>query len=233
MMSTPPGWYPEPTSPTGQRYWNGEAWTTFTTPAAPTMAPPPLKPTPAAQLPSYTPVLEAPDGYGTLTASERDALPRNPLATTGMWMAIASGVLSFTLLLQLSALALSIVGLIRSRRICEATGVAVGRTKAIVGICLSAVSTLWFFVVVIPGFIAWFTPMMSPVPFDRAATEGSMLAWSDAQGLGFTDVSCPASPSMVEGNTFTCAAMGEDGLQYAINVEVQEAGYLTWQLDLG
>ncbi|MDU0344096.1 DUF2510 domain-containing protein [Microbacterium sp. KSW2-29] len=227
-MSTPPGWYPEASSPTGQRYWDGATWTTHTTPAAPVTAPPPL---PVTVSPSYdsVPLLEAPDGYTALTPNERKALPRNPLATTGMWLAIASGVISVTLLLQLGALVLSIIGLIRSRRIREVTGVAVGRTKAILGICISALATLWFFVVVVPAIATWF----APAPFDEAGTEQAILTWSNQQGLAFVNIDCPAAPSMNEGNTFTCVGGLEDGVQYAIEVNVKEAGYLTWQLARG
>ena len=217
-MSTPPGWYPEASSPTGQRYRDGAAWTTHTAPAAP-VTPPPPAPVAATPPRDYTPLLQAPDGYGTLTPSERQALPRNPLATTGMWLAIASGVISVTLLLQLGALVLSIIGLVRSRRI----------TKAIVGICISALATLWVFVVVAPAVGAWF----APVSFDEAGTEQAILAWSNQQGLAFVDVDCPAAPSMTEGNTFTCVGALEDGVQYAVEVNVKEAGYLTWQLARG
>jgi hypothetical protein len=204
------------------------AWTTHTTPAAPPVplpTPPQPPAAPAAEQRAYTPLLDAPDGHGTLTPGERANLPKNPLATTGMWLAIGSGLIPVTLLAQVGGLVLSILGLVRSRRIRETTGVAVGRTNAIVGICISAISVLWFFVVVVPALGALFTPA-----FDRAATEQAMLDWSGEEGFGFVDVECPSSPSMNEGNTFTCLGAVPDGAQYAITVTVQEAGYLTWQL---
>ena len=34
VMSTPANWYPDPTDPTLQRYWDGEAWTEHVAPAA-------------------------------------------------------------------------------------------------------------------------------------------------------------------------------------------------------
>ena len=34
-MSTPADWYPDPQDPSLQRYWDGNAWTEHTAPAAP------------------------------------------------------------------------------------------------------------------------------------------------------------------------------------------------------
>jgi hypothetical protein len=31
-LTVPPGWYPDPTGPSGQRYWAGQAWTAHTAP---------------------------------------------------------------------------------------------------------------------------------------------------------------------------------------------------------
>ncbi|MFJ6948619.1 DUF2510 domain-containing protein, partial [Streptomyces wuyuanensis] len=44
--TTPPGWYPDPGTPTHERWWDGRAWTGHTRPAggpqAPATAPMPL-----------------------------------------------------------------------------------------------------------------------------------------------------------------------------------------------
>ena len=45
-MTTPAGWYPDPTQPGTQRFWDGEQWTEQRAPA-----PAPAAPTPAAQVP--------------------------------------------------------------------------------------------------------------------------------------------------------------------------------------
>jgi hypothetical protein len=45
--TTPAGWYPDPTAPGTERYWDGTAWTDHSRPVAVTpSAPPPLPPTP-------------------------------------------------------------------------------------------------------------------------------------------------------------------------------------------
>jgi uncharacterized RDD family membrane protein YckC len=38
--STPPGWYPDPSNPAQQRYWDGTAWSDATAPGAPAAAAP-------------------------------------------------------------------------------------------------------------------------------------------------------------------------------------------------
>ncbi len=49
MQQLPPaGWYPEPTSPTGQRWWDGAQWTEQVDPAAQPPAAPAPAPSPAA-----------------------------------------------------------------------------------------------------------------------------------------------------------------------------------------
>lgn len=42
--TTPPGWYPDPTAPGTERYWDGTAWTDHSRPV--TVAPPAPPPTP-------------------------------------------------------------------------------------------------------------------------------------------------------------------------------------------
>lgn len=57
--STPAGWYPDPSNPAQQRYWDGAAWTDATAPAAPA-APQPSYGAPGA--PAYG--APAAPGYG-------------------------------------------------------------------------------------------------------------------------------------------------------------------------
>ncbi len=38
--TVPPGWYPDPAQPGGQRYWDGYQWTNVSAPAAAAVAPP-------------------------------------------------------------------------------------------------------------------------------------------------------------------------------------------------
>lgn len=63
----PPGWYPEPSSPTGQRWWDGTQWTEQVHPPAP----------PTPETPSPTPsAAEDPAATGSATAgSASGAVP--------------------------------------------------------------------------------------------------------------------------------------------------------------
>jgi uncharacterized membrane protein YhaH (DUF805 family) len=65
----PPGWYPDPSAPGTQRYWDGAAWTESVSPmpgyVAP--APPPTDPSAAAAFPA------APAGYATPQSGYRMA----------------------------------------------------------------------------------------------------------------------------------------------------------------
>lgn len=56
---TPPGWYPDPTDPARQRYWNGVAWTEHQHPSA---APAQALPTAPAVHPAYAEPAKAPPG---------------------------------------------------------------------------------------------------------------------------------------------------------------------------
>ena len=42
-MTTPAGWYPDPSGAPGQRYWDGRQWTAHSAPAAPAIPPAPPK----------------------------------------------------------------------------------------------------------------------------------------------------------------------------------------------
>lgn len=60
-MSNPiPGWYPDPQSPTSQRYWDGTAWTDQTRPVMPSA---PVPPPPFGAMPSSVPSGQRPNNY--------------------------------------------------------------------------------------------------------------------------------------------------------------------------
>ena len=93
-MSTPPGWYPDPTPPPGvppaQRWWDGAAWTAHLAPAVqPTAQPYAQPPASAYAQPATTPDGEPLAGWGTrLGAYLLDVLILLPvfvLATVPFW----------------------------------------------------------------------------------------------------------------------------------------------------
>jgi hypothetical protein len=60
-MSTPAGWYPDPESPSQQRYWDGTRWTEHRAPLVSAPAPAPAAPVPPAAAPAPpTPVPPTP-----------------------------------------------------------------------------------------------------------------------------------------------------------------------------
>ncbi len=74
-MSTPANWYPDPQDPTLQRYWDGNAWTEHTAPAAPAGAEVGGAPAAGIGLPHQMP--------GYLKSSTLFAAENMEVATTG------------------------------------------------------------------------------------------------------------------------------------------------------
>ncbi len=60
MGLAPPGWYPDPSGPPGQRYWDGSNWTEHRVAAPP---PPPAPPAPDASKTMETLRQTLVDGY--------------------------------------------------------------------------------------------------------------------------------------------------------------------------
>ncbi|MFJ6699597.1 DUF2510 domain-containing protein [Streptomyces sp. NPDC091272] len=65
-MTTPPGWYQDPSAPTQERWWDGNAWSTRTrAPGGPQQPPAPATPQPGPPQQGYGyPAAAPPQGYG-------------------------------------------------------------------------------------------------------------------------------------------------------------------------
>lgn len=228
-----PGWYPEATSSTGQRYWDGQGWTEYLTPQE--VSPPALYPqaTQGAQQPTIPPSATGPSvpqpvpnrhqaPHGQLLIVPRGY--RNALAGWALGVAIVSLVLSFFAVVPIIALILGILGLVRSGRLQQSTGVATGRARSVWAICLSAVSILFFLFVLFPGMFGGNTST-----FDKTGVQQTIIQQAHERGVEFATVECPTSPTIREGNEFECVGTATDGSAVVINVRIQDnQGSYTW-----
>jgi len=194
------GWYPDPGSPSGQRYWDGRAWTVHT-----------------------SDVLAPPRGV-PLGQTQTFALYRNPLAGWALGIGIVSLFINLFTIVPIVGLILGIVALGRAGRIGQITGHAVGRAAAIWAIVLSSLGIVAFFAIALPIILG-----SGGTTFDRAATEQTIIDQAQQNGTTFTSVECPTSPSIREGNEFQCIATLEDNSTIMVNVRIQDNdGSYTW-----
>lgn len=122
----------------------------------------------------------------------------------------------FTLLLGALAITFGILGVVRSKRL------NAGRKRAVWGIVLGALA--------LPlSIVAIVNDAGSNLSEDTTVALEDWLS-SDV-GLVDPEVSCPAAPALVDGNTFTCLYEDADGYRGAIEVTVEDSvGSLTWEL---
>lgn len=194
------GWYSDPTSPSNQRYWDGEAWTDHVRPEMPA--------------PHGAPTFQ---GLGGMS-------PRNRVASWALGLSIGSLMVNFFAILPATSLILGIVGLTRSGRMRQMTGVAIGKASSIWAICLSGLGIVLFFAFVLPALFSASTPT-----FDKAGTEQEIIEQAAAKGITYSTVECPTTPSIREGNTFQCIASVSDGTTLSLNIRIQDnQGSYTW-----
>lgn len=79
-MSTPAGWYPDPSGAAAARWWDGAQWTPHTQPGAAAQAPAPHVPSGYAPAPAVPAPVDV------------------PTSTVWVWLAIAASVVPFTTL---------------------------------------------------------------------------------------------------------------------------------------
>ena len=77
--TTPAGWYPDPTAPGTERYWDGAAWTDHSRPVAGASPAPPTPPAPPAPPTPYSAPAGAPAGAPAAAAGPK---PDNYLVWT-------------------------------------------------------------------------------------------------------------------------------------------------------
>ena len=159
----PAGWYPDPDGSGQSRWWNGQSWTEHFVPlvTADTVASPPTNsmsdlessgpqagpiPTPPVQG-ALAPVAEKVTlngrGYNPYNPGRDLAARKNTLATNGLVFGILSLLLNPFLLIGIGAILWGSFGLARANRWEREGNAPIGRKRAIWGVVLGAVGTLF------------------------------------------------------------------------------------------
>lgn len=226
MTETPPAappadWYTDPQSPGQQRWWSGTGWTEHVRPL-----PQPMPSAPTPVVPSTRP---AKVRRGFLDSPfEPVGTPRNVPGTLALVFALLPFAVSWLIpgfgpLLALAsgvtAVVLGIVGVVRAGR------VGARRGTAIAGLVIGALSTVGALVIVIATISASASKVNVPLLESEV-----VLGVLDQTGEVVT-VDCPTSPPADAGSTFTCVARGEDGVNFRIDVTIQDdEGSAIWQI---
>ncbi|HEY4225017.1 MAG TPA: DUF2510 domain-containing protein [Pseudolysinimonas sp.] len=213
-----PGWYPDNTDRTIQRWWDGTQWTAHTTPSV----------TATVTAATSSPVSSA----------------KNTMATVALVLALVSfGGVIFAplLLLAISGIIIGIVALLRAPRYGPTGG---RRGQAIAGIVLGAFSVITSIVLVVAALgvyqqgrhdIATQTAPQQTAP--PSGTEGdgagvflpstvselrSQISTSVGQhySVAVTTVTCDAAASMEAGSEFVCGVIVSDGRWDSIQVQI-------------
>jgi hypothetical protein len=246
-MSTPPpsnppaAWYPDPQGAPQQRWWDGTQWTAHVQ-----RTPPPAYPSPAPvpvrqggdtdgshrAAPAVTSVAaEDTRSHAYIGFNTQDGKPaeKNTPATSALILGIIAIVTVplvpvrwIPALVAIGAIIWGILG-IRYARSSRS-----GKSKAVWGLVLGAV--------VLPiALIASLATMPSVQDgsnssgFNGTVLQQKITDDAASQGVVITDVSCPASPSMSKGTTFSCLAKAKDGSLTSATVHVVDsAGSMTW-----
>lgn len=237
----PAGWFADPQNQHQQRWWTGQAWSEHIQPVPVLASPPPVVP---AQ-----PTYESNLAYASLSDNawqstepnskkvkrgfldspfERSGARKNIPGSLSLSFAIISFVTGWSprgpfVLLSiaagLAAIVLAIVGLVRASRNRSGKGASIA--GLVIGILTS--------VILIGGAIA--TENASQFTFDVPALEADIAAGILDQSDVTMTVGCPGNPPADQGATFTCVARDHDGVNWMIDVTVQDdQGYYVWKI---
>lgn len=247
----PPAWYPDPTTPGQERWWDGRTFTEHVRPAAapvavgvpnaawsqggPGAAPVygyaasvPVYPAPGyAAGPAPLRPTQAPRGLFADVQRQADiradlASGKNSHANLGFIFALLS-VVGFALG-WIIGIVFGILGLRRARQYADAGYPAIGRTKAIWALALSGVGIAVTSLVVYSSIQAQ-QPGLTSAQVERVVT--SQLA--EQTGVA-AEVECPTASGLGTGDRFTCTATEPGGVAHVIEVTVHDdAGAFTWR----
>ena len=199
----PPGWYPDHSNPSLQRWWDGRDWTAHTAPAV---------------------------AASQLVATAAPA--KNTFATMSLMLSIVSFaglILAPVLLVAVWGIVMGIVALRRSRRYEPGKG---RRGQAVAGIVVGAISLIMTILLTIAAIgvyqqvhpaVSASTGSHSGVFFPSTVAE---LKQAIATSIGkqysvtVTTVTCDAAASMVSGSIFQCGVIVDDGRWEPTGVQI-------------
>jgi len=144
-----PGWRPDPDAPGAQRWWNGTDWTDDRRAGDADAAEPTIDPSPASPARPRNALQKASD-----VVVDPALAVSNPFAAAALAVGVIGVLFGALGVLPTLGLVVSILGLVRSRRVAREGGAKTGRWQSVVGLCLSAVGLLRLlpvFAALVPG----------------------------------------------------------------------------------
>jgi hypothetical protein len=157
---------------------------------------------------------------------------KNSAATSSLISGIVSLVINPFLVVGIGALIWGSIGLARANRWSRQGHEPVGRVKAIWGIVLAAISTVYSTFLTVALFSGGLFGVGN-VQLDEPRVEEQIRSELSTQlGVEVEEVDCPSDPSMQVGSSFRCLATGADGSTAFVTVSVQDKnGFITWELE--
>lgn len=146
MTTAAPNWYPDPSNPNTQRWWDGLQWTAHTRNILTPPVGEPVTYVPFATQPQY-----APAGYSSTkrVAGTTFLLRRNVPGFIGVALAVGSFLFDLFLIVGIAGLVLSIIGLVRDSQLRAAGNVRTGRGWLIAGIILGTILIVFHAAVIV------------------------------------------------------------------------------------
>lgn len=237
----PAGWFADPQNQHHQRWWTGQAWSEHVQPVPVLTSPPPIVPTQptyesnSRRAPSSNNAWQSAE---TTTKKVKRGFLDSPFERSGARknipgsLSLSFAIISFAtgwnprgpfILLSIAAgvaaIVLAIVGLVSASR--NGTGKGTSIAGLIIGVLTSFI--------LIGSAIA--TVSTSQFAFDVPALEADIAAGILDQSNVTMTVGCPGNPPVDRGATFTCVARDPEGVNWMIDVTVQDdQGYYVWRI---
>lgn len=239
----PAGWFTDPQNQEQQRWWTGQEWSEHVRPIPIPLPPPPPPPPSATVQPIYAASehglpaspwqtieptgKKAKRGFLDSPFGRPTGLKNTPgsLSLSFAIVSLASGWYSkgpfilISVAAGIAAIVLAIVGMVRASR----TGAH--RGTSIAGLIVGIIATF----IALGGLVA--TVDASTFRFDVPALEADIAAGMLDQVDLTVTVDCPGNPPADRGATFTCVARDTDGVNWRIDVTVQDdQGFYVWRV---